>query len=365
MDWTPASAVEPPGDWMPSGPRPELVDLDAGGCRDLAWLLDCWAAALADPATGVGASTANAYSVGLRRFAAVCVSPGETVTWPALRLVLCEPRRLRAATAAVAHHWAAATASSTMAATRSFAAAAHEAGALPSAPTMRPLRRRDVDSAPGWSLDAGQVTALLDAAGAPLDDPVASLGPRIRHPARDRAIFGILVASGLRANELLSMTGSWIRGAAEDTVLEVVGKGGRRRSLPVGANAALVGHLDTLREVFEQRRGRPAGRDDRLVGMTYAQLRRLLFAVVGNANLLAAAHGTALLPDVAGDVHGALHGLRRTAAQLMLERRVHGERVVGLPELQAALGWRNIATANAYLKQTSSGARNALGAVDV
>src|SRR5579875_2301970 len=86
-------------------------------------------------------------------------------------------------------------------------------------------------------LKPGEVAALLDRI--PADDPLA---------LRDRAMFELAYASGLRAEELVSLDVHSLDFDAE--LVRVEGKGGRTRMVPLGehAQAALERYLSRARQ---------------------------------------------------------------------------------------------------------------------
>lgn len=94
--------------------------------------------------------------------------------------------------------------------------------------------------------------------------------PRVRLGLRDKAIFEVMYASGLRVSEVASLKLSDIN--LEAGFLRVLGKGNKERIVPVGKQAVnwLVRYLqearssftkaDTIGEVFLSTRGKPLSR---------------------------------------------------------------------------------------------------------
>jgi integrase/recombinase XerD len=101
-------------------------------------------------------------------------------------------------------------------------------------------------------LSVEEVDLLLSTAAEGIADPDRPIAERLR-AARMTALLETLYASGLRVSELVSLKRSAARPGIE--VLEVTGKGGRERLVPLtpAAKAAIHTYLDLLRQ---------AGRDE-------------------------------------------------------------------------------------------------------
>ena len=138
-------------------------------------------------------------------------------------------------------------------------------------------------------LRPGEVETLLETIDG--DDPLS---------LRDRALFELAYATGLRVSELVGL--DWPAVDLESRVLRVMGKGGKERMVPFGrhAAAALGGWLETWDEVRSQ-----AGEDRRSVSepifLNYRggrlgarSVRRLLDRHVDRAALAAGVHPHAL-----------------------------------------------------------------------
>jgi integrase/recombinase XerC len=202
------------------------------------------------------------------------------------------------------------------AAARTFTAWACRHGAITVDPGVRlPItqRRRRLPTV----LDARQVSAVL----ATLDDPTPT-------GLRDRAVLELLYASGIRVAELCGLDVGDVD--AGRRVVRVLGKGGRERTVPIGAPA-----VQALRAW--QHTGRPA----------------LARAGSGPA-LFLGARGARLDPRIArAIVHRALarvpdapdvgpHGLRHSAATHLLEGGAD------LRSVQEFLGHATLATTQLY-----------------
>lgn len=109
------------------------------------------------------------------------------------------------------------------AAARSFTAWAHREGLLAGDPGRRlrsPVRKQRLPAVPR----AAEVATLLDTAAAAADDPEG---------LRDVALVELLYSSGLRVSEACGLGLGDLTGDS----LRVLGKGGRRRVVPVGEPA--------------------------------------------------------------------------------------------------------------------------------
>jgi site-specific recombinase XerD len=92
------------------------------------------------------------------------------------------------------------------------------------------------------SLETSEVDAMRRVAAGPLP-------PRARQlwwPARDVAIIDVLAGCGLRADELCSATMSWLDRRPATPILNVTGKGDKRREVPVARRvmASIDEYLD-------------------------------------------------------------------------------------------------------------------------
>ncbi|MBU4613138.1 tyrosine-type recombinase/integrase, partial [Achromobacter sp. GG226] len=91
------------------------------------------------------------------------------------------------------------------------------------------------------AMSVEQTAALLEHAGAPVPDSAEA-----RRHACDRAMFELLYSSGLRLAELVGLDAAWTQTPAHTSAgwlnlaereVHVLGKGGKRRSVPVGEKA--------------------------------------------------------------------------------------------------------------------------------
>jgi site-specific recombinase XerD len=180
---------------------------------------------------------------------------------------------------------------------------------------------------------------------------VASLLDRI--PAttpleqRDRALFELAYAAGLRAEELVSLNLGAVDFDAE--TVRVEGKGGKTRLVPVGEHAlaqlsryldrsrpvlqAAAGPADPERALFISKSGRRLGTSD-----VRRRLRAWARAAVGQAPALAGAHP---------------HALRHSFATHLLEGGAD------LRAIQELLGHSTISTTQVYTRVESSRLRSA------
>jgi site-specific recombinase XerD len=177
-------------------------------------------------------------------------------------------------------------------------------------------------------LKAGDVASLLDRIGAttPLE-------------LRDRAMFELAYACGLRAQELVTLTVASVDFDAE--LVRVEGKGGKTRLVPVGehARAALERYLS---------RGRPhlaGGGSDALLVSKSGQ--RLQTSDVRRRLRLWARRSGAALPET----HP--HALRHSFATHLLEGGAD------LRSIQELLGHSTISTTQVYTRVESARLRSA------
>src|SRR5918911_1360366 len=189
---------------------------------------------------GAAAKTRRAYAIDVAQFALWCgaqdLDPAE-VTPRTLRRYAATLSEWRAVAAAVARKLAALRA--LYRALREHGAVAHNPADLVPAP-KRPRTLPRV-------LRPDEMAAVLDRipASTPLE-------------LRDRALFEVAYASGLRAEELVTLDAGSIEFDAEE--LRVEGKGGKTRIVPVGEHAlkALARYLERARPALAGGGGEPA-----------------------------------------------------------------------------------------------------------
>ena len=189
---------------------------------------------------GAAEKTRRAYGIDVGQFAAWCeaqqIDPAEVT-----------PRTLRRYAATLSSRRAvAATVARKLAALRAFYRALREHGDVAQNPAdliPAPKRPRTLPRV----LRPDEMAAVLDRipASTPLE-------------LRDRALFEIAYASGLRAEELVTLDVSSVDFDAEE--LRVEGKGAKTRIVPAGEPAlrALQRYLERARPALENRDGDPA-----------------------------------------------------------------------------------------------------------
>jgi site-specific recombinase XerD len=183
-------------------------------------------------------------------------------------------------------------------------------------------------------LKPAEVAALLDRIGA-----TTSL------ELRDRAMFELAYASGLRAEELVSLDLGAVDFDAE--LVRVEGKGGRTRLVPAGEHA-----LAALERYLA--RGRPAlvaaDGDERALFLSKSG-RRLSTSDVRRRLRLWAAHAGGVGTQLLAGVHP--HALRHSFATHLLEGGAD------LRAIQELLGHANISTTQVYTRVESARLRSA------
>ncbi len=196
-----------------------------------------------------------------------------------------------------------------------------------------PIERIDGPRRPDWQPHALSL-ADLERLSAAVDGRLPSRA-RSSWPARDRAVFALLVMGGLRASELVGLRIADLRGLdADPPVLAVLGKGGRPRSVPLPGEA--VGALRAYLEERSARMGRD-GHGEQL--FVRSDGRRLTRSALDWLVRRWAAEAAVPLP------HGAAaHALRHSYATLLLQG---GANVV---EVQELLGHRSLATTQVYVR---------------
>jgi integrase/recombinase XerC/integrase/recombinase XerD len=178
------------------------------------------------------------------------------------------------------------------------------------------------------ALRAGDVTALLD--GIPGSTPLE---------LRDRALFELAYACGLRAEELVDLDLGSVDFDAEQ--LRVEGKGGRTRFVPVGEHAlrALTRYLERARGALD------TGTGERALFLSKTG-RRLSTSDIRRRLRTWARHA-----PVQGSVHP--HALRHSFATHLLEGGAD------LRAIQAMLGHSSLSTTQVYTRVESARLRAA------
>ena len=214
---------------------------------------------------------------------------------------------------------------------------------------------------------AGNPMAAVDKPRVPLPSPkplrgeqtpeqllraVAHDDPRQRHPwpQRDLAVMALALCAGLRLSELLALRVGSLSGRAGERRVEVVGKAGRPRVVPVepALDAVLGSYLDSLRWRFGSAAVRPAA--PLLVDRHGAPLRR-----GGLQYLVESCYRRAGIGDRVP--RGArLHALRHTFATRLAEDGASA------PELMRLLGHASLTTSQNYIEVTAVQQRAAVRA---
>jgi site-specific recombinase XerD len=272
---------------------------------------------------GAAERTRRAYGSDLRQFAQWASAAG-------LAPEDVGPREVRRYVAALTAGGAAPTsASRKLAAVRALYASQREHGLVASSPADLVATPRRPVRLPR-ALKAAEVAALLD--GVPADTPLQ---------LRDRALFELAYASGLRAEELVSLEVESIDFDAE--TVRVEGKGGKTRIVPVGEHAlrAVERYLQRARPSLEA--GEPAlllSKSGRRLSTSDVRRRLRLWA------RRAAARSPALV-----DAHP--HALRHSFATHLLEGGAD------LRAIQELLGHATVSTTQVYTRVESGRLRTA------
>jgi site-specific recombinase XerD len=265
---------------------------------------------------GAAAKTRHAYAADLRQFAAWAsvqrVEP-PAVTHRALRRYAAALSERRAAPATVARK---------LAALRAFFATIREHGEIAANPAdllAAPKRAQELPTV----LAPEAVSKLLDRipASTPLE-------------LRDRALFEIAYASGLRAEELVGLDLTSVDFDAEE--LRVEGKGSRTRFVPAGEPA-----LRALAHYLERARGALARGDGEAALFLSKSGRRLSTSDIRRRLSVWARHAA-----VQGAVHP--HALRHSFATHLLEGGAD------LRTIQELLGHASVSTTQTYTRVESA-----------
>lgn len=270
---------------------------------------------------GAAEKTRRAYALDLRELALWATAAGAepaTIT----------PRMLRRHAASLSERGLApATVARKLASQRAFFRVLVEEGAAEQNPAELLASPRRAERLPRV-LKPGEVAALLDRI--PATTPLE---------VRDRALFELAYASGLRAQEIVSLDVGSLDFDAERVRVE--GKGGRTRLVPVGehARAALERWLAS---------GRPALQDgpgERALFLSRSGRR------LSTSDVRRRLRGWARRAAVRGGVHP--HALRHSFATHLLEGGAD------LRSIQELLGHASISTTQVYTRVESARLRSA------
>jgi integrase/recombinase XerC len=177
--------------------------------------------------------------------------------------------------------------------------------------------------------------------------------PRARHPwpARDLAVIATFCVTGIREAEAVGLNVASVSGETGARRLEVVGKGGKARPIPIDAvlEQVLAGYQKERSDRFPghdlDHPGTPLFVDVRGRRLTVDQVRYLVDRLYVRAGIRAHVPAGALV-----------HALRHTFATAALEA---GADVV---ELQELLGHASLETTRRYLSATGQGLRQVIQA---
>lgn len=253
-------------------------------------------------------------------------------------------RSLRAAFARFAAPRAAASISRAWSTWNSFFAFLVADGILPGNP-MSAVDKPVVPPPPPKPLRGEQTPEHLLAA-------VAREDPRQRHPwpERDLAVLALALCAGLRLAELLALRVDSLGGRPGERRVEVAGKGGRSRVIPVEPelDQVVTGYLESRRRRFGARTVR---RDSALLVDRYgAPLRR-----GGLQYLVESCYRRAGITDRVP--RGAqLHALRHTFATRLAEDGANASEIMRL------LGHASLSTSQNYIEVTADAQRAAVRA---
>ena len=270
---------------------------------------------------GSAEKTRHAYAADLRQFAAWASIQGiepTAVTHRALRRYAAALSERRSAPATVARK---------LAALRSFFATLREHGEIGANPA-------DLLSAPKRAQQLPTVLAP-DAVSSLLDRIPASTPLELR----DRALFEIAYASGLRAEELVNLDVTSVDFDAEE--LRVEGKGAKTRFVPAGEPA-----LRALARYLERARGALARGDGEGALFLSKSGRRLSTSDIRRRLSVWARHASAQ-----GAVHP--HALRHSFATHLLEGGAD------LRSIQELLGHASVSTTQTYTRVESARLKSA------
>ncbi len=167
-------------------------------------------------------------------------------------------------------------------------------------------------------------------------------------PERDLAVLALALCAGLRLSELLALRVASVAGRDGERRVDVAGKGGRPRTVPIeaGLDRAVTGYLDSCRRRFGVRSVRPDS--PLLVDRHGAPLRR-----GGLQYLVESCYRRAGIGDRVP--RGArLHALRHTFATRLAEDGASAAEIMRL------LGHASLASSQTYIEVTAGQQRAAV-----
>jgi integrase/recombinase XerC len=167
-------------------------------------------------------------------------------------------------------------------------------------------------------------------------------------PERDVAVLALALCAGLRLSEMLALRSGDVQGRPGERRIEVAGKGGRPRTVPIEAelDEVIVRYQDSRRRRF----GRVDARDVLLVDRRGAALRR-----GGLQYLVESCYRRAGVTDRVP--RGAqLHALRHTFATRLAEDGANASEIMRL------LGHASLTTSQGYIEVTAEQQRAAVRA---
>lgn len=190
----------------------------------------------------------------------------------------------------------------------------------------------------GWTSD--ELLRLARVASAPREG-----NDRRRWPARDRAVFAVLVTTGVRAAELCDLkVGSVLEESGGEALVQVIGKGDKQRNLPLPPEAVVA--LDVYLSERQARFGSP-GLADPLFLLTSGKPLR-----PGALNHLVETWiRLAGVPKQPGE---AAHAFRHSAAKGLIRSGVP------VPAVSGLLGHEDLKTTGIYVKATAADTRDAV-----
>lgn len=189
---------------------------------------------------------------------------------------------------------------------------------------------------PDWTpkpLELVELERVVEAAGAP--------DPRGRHPwpERDRALVAVFAGAGVRIGEVIAMRVGDVEARDRSPRLRVLGKGSKRRVLPVGPEVVVA--IDAYLDDRRARVGGFTSTDALFVRHDGRSFTR------GTLDYLVL--GWFRRAGVAPPPGSLAHALRHTYATLLVDAGA------SLPEVQRLLGHADLGTTQVYLGVTGQG----------